>query len=295
MKILIQTEEFDLKRSREPIPLQCEYCHNTFTKLKHAIQAFIKRGSGGQFCSKTCSNIAHTHSIIKQCFLCRKQIRRTRKEIQDKNFCSKKCTSIYYGALRKKPKVIKIRKLRKKLPLITVQCNFCDKELQREQYRINRSKTKTSFCNKSCKTKYLHKFQIVHKPRSRAEKYLTELIKIHFPNLEIQENYRQLLSNNLEIDIYIPSLKLCIELNGPVHYFPIWGEEKLKSVQNKDIQKQIEIQKLGFNLMVIDISHLNSNQKTKKFLDEYFLKYIHPILNGAVGETCTHNVLSELV
>jgi hypothetical protein len=285
MKILINNEELSHKSARAPIPLECEFCHIIFYRPKNRIMFHLKHNKGGRFCSPLCSE-RHSDKRIKiNCFVCNKEAVRPKIEIKDKNFCSRKCTAIHYGKLYRKNKVIKIKKEIVKKPLISKQCSFCSAPLLRSESDIKDSKTQTFFCNKSHKTQYLHKYQIVHKPRSRAEKHLAELIKTNFPSLDIQENIRTVLSNNLEIDIFIPSLKLCIELNGPVHYFPIWGVEKLQKVQNKDILKQIEINKLGLNLMVIDISNLNSNQKTIKFLDEYFVTHIKPILESEMAPT----------
>lgn len=289
--MLISLNELDNKRSCELIPLECYECHNTFHKEKHYVLSFLKRNAGGLFCSSKCSYKHYDKRILTECFLCHKEIKRSRGEFAEKNFCSRKCTAMYYGDLIKKshpPKPPKIKKER--LPFFTIPCSFCKKEIKRQQYQINRSKTKTFFCNKSCKTQYLHKFQIKHKPRSRAEKYLVSLIKKDFPSINLLENYRNLLSNNLEIDIYLPDYKLCIELNGPVHYFPIWGQEKLDCVHNKDIQKQIEITQLQLNLMVIDISKLNSNRKTINFLDEYYISHIKPILDSKVEIGCGQRV-----
>jgi len=72
---------------------------------------------------------------------------------------------------------------------------------------------------------------------------------------------------------------LAIELNGPVHFFPIYGEERLKKCQNRDILKQQEIQQKNINLLIIDISRINSKKQTQIFLNKYFIEIIKPILN----------------
>ena len=54
-----------------------------------------------------------------------------------------------------------------------------------------------------------------------------------------------------EADIAIPSLKLCIEWNGIVHYEPIYGTKKLNNIQQRDTEKKQIAVKNGINLIVI--------------------------------------------
>lgn len=43
---------------------------------------------------------------------------------------------------------------------------------------------------------------------------------------------------NLEVDLFLPELKIAIEIDGPGHFLPIWGEEKLRKQQSADTVKQ---------------------------------------------------------
>jgi hypothetical protein len=84
------------------------------------------------------------------------------------------------------------------------------------------------------------------------------------------------------MDIYIPSIKLAIELNGPTHYFPIFGDDKLKKTQTRDELKQKEMNEFGINLFLINISHLTSKKKTEKFLSDEFKTRIIPIIDSLI-------------
>lgn len=282
MKLLITLEELKNKKSRELIPIECENCHQIFYKEQHYAIAVINGNNKNRlkYCSHLCSakNQPNRQStkIKKSCKNCNKWIFVDRSRIREFNFCSKSCNASYYAQFKRKNKPMKPKRIWAKF--INLTCCYCHNNLIRREYEFNQSKSKTFFCSKSCKTKYANKYQIIHKPKSRAESILCNLIKENFPNLEIKENVRDLIPNGLELDIYLPKLKLCIELNGPVHFIPIWGQEKLDKIKNKDIQKQIEINKLGLNLIIIDISKLNSRQSTDLFIKQYFFDYIKPLI-----------------
>ena len=281
MNIKISIEELNLKKSRELIPIECNHCKIVFYRAKNQVLAGLNGNNKTRlkYCSQSCSSKDHPkipHTIETSCQECNIKIFLTKGRIREKNFCSRKCTAKYYAKFKRKTKTVKPKRIWAKI--LNLNCSFCHKDLQRTSGEYKLSKTKTFFCNKSCKTKYANAYQIIHKPRSRAEKLLVSLIKESFPVLEVQENIRNILPGRLEIDIYIPKLKLAIELNGPFHYLPIFGQEKLLKIKNKDLLKQIEISQLGLNLIIIDISKLNSRQSTDLFIKEYFSSHIKPII-----------------
>ncbi len=46
-----------------------------------------------------------------------------------------------------------------------------------------------------------------------------------------------ILNDNMELDLFVPELKTAIEIDGPTHFFPIWGEDSLKRHQSADAHK----------------------------------------------------------
>jgi hypothetical protein len=157
-----------------------------------------------------------------------------------------------------------------------VKCANCDKSFIKRDIEI--SKSKNDFCSQSCAGKYNSKHKTTGFTRSKAELLLEELIKTDFPDLPVQSNVRDVLDSGLEIDIFLPSLNIAIELNGPVHYFPIYGQSKLEDIQNKDLRKQVELQQKGFNLIVIDISQNKHWNKSKPMIENFYINYIKPLL-----------------
>lgn len=65
-------------------------------------------------------------------------------------------------------------------------------------------------------------------------------------------HHRHIIPNDkMEVDLYIPSLKTAIEIDGPSHYLPIWGEDKLKRTIESDNEKNGHIISKGFVLIRI--------------------------------------------
>jgi len=92
------------------------------------------------------------------------------------------------------------------------------------------------------------------------------------------------LPSGLEIDIFVPAHNLAIELNGPMHYVPIHGEEKLKRIQLLDKAKSIESHNIGLSLVVIDISNIKggaSSNRISRFLDGYYPEHLRPLLSSS--------------
>jgi very-short-patch-repair endonuclease len=94
------------------------------------------------------------------------------------------------------------------------------------------------------------------KEGSKLEKFLKqELSKVGF---KVEIHKKSLIPNeNLEIDLYIPSVKTIIEIDGPSHFFPIWGEEKLQKQIKADQNKTGLILSKGF--AIIRVKHLSDS------------------------------------
>jgi hypothetical protein len=143
------------------------------------------------------------------------------------------------------------------------------KKIERPDYHIK--KTKNNFCSHSCSIKFQNAHKTSGYRRSKLEIYLETKLYEMFPNLEIVYNDRKTLPSSLELDIYVPSLKLAFELNGIFHYIPAFGEEKFDKIQYNDYRKLKECQDLNINLCVIDISH------QKRFTEKSSEKYLEII------------------
>ena len=63
---------------------------------------------------------------------------------------------------------------------------------------------------------------------SKAEKALKS--KLEQNGYEVVLHKKNLIAGQYEIDLFLPELKTIIEIDGPQHFLPIWGEEKLQQV-----------------------------------------------------------------
>lgn len=164
-----------------------------------------------------------------------------------------------------------------------VPCNQCGKQIYKALSEIQ----KHNFCNRSCSAIYNNTHKNNGCYRSSIEHYVEEYLLQNYNDLTIIFNDR-LLCNGYELDIYIPKLHLAIELNGIIHYKPIYGLKKLKHTQYKDYCKKLYCQMNNVKLMVIDISNINH------FTDEYktkVLNLVFSIINTKKNKIeCSSNV-----
>lgn len=93
---------------------------------------------------------------------------------------------------------------------------------------------------------------------SGTEKIALKCLRELFPNVEIRCHDRRtvrsyLTGQYLELDFYIPSLSLAIELNGITHYKPIYGKEKFERQQRNDEVKREVCKSMGIRLIEIPL------------------------------------------
>lgn len=87
------------------------------------------------------------------------------------------------------------------------------------------------------------------KEGSKLEKFIVE--KISNAGYSTKMHEKIISAENLEIDIYIPKLKVIIEVDGPSHFYPIWGEERLQKQINADARKSGVLLSKGFVIIRI--------------------------------------------
>jgi very-short-patch-repair endonuclease len=152
------------------------------------------------------------------------------------DFCSIRCSN-------------QSRDTRKKL-----SCDNCGSTFVRN--RTQTSGSARHFCTQSCAATYNNRHKTHGTRVSKLEQWLQVELPTRFPKLEWRFNEKTTIGS--ELDIFCPTLKLAVELNGIYHYKPIYGERKLQQIQANDAHKA-EICKLaGIALHAIDTSRIKS-------------------------------------
>jgi hypothetical protein len=165
---------------------------------------------------------------------------------QKKFYCSRRCTT-----------EARINKQ-------TFLCTECTREFQR--IPAEAKKSKNHFCSLSCAATYNNKHKTYWCRRSKLEIYIEEQVSFDFPKLELICNDKEAIGS--ELDFYFPELRFAIELNGIFHYEPIYGNDKLKRIQNNDKNKLIRCYEEGIELAIIDSSQCK--HLTQKAKDKYY-------------------------
>jgi very-short-patch-repair endonuclease len=76
---------------------------------------------------------------------------------------------------------------------------------------------------------------------------------------------RGLIANqNLEVDLFVPSINTAIEIDGPAHFLPIWGEESLNRHIKSDAQKAGLLMNRGFVILRVKNVIRNLSQKNMR-------------------------------
>jgi len=165
-----------------------------------------------------------------------------------------------------------------------VTCKQCGKEFYKVASQVK--KHPNNFCCSSCAATYNNTHKTKGYRRSKLELFLEKELNILYPKLEIHYSRKDTI--NSELDIYIPSLKLAVELNGIFHYEPIYGEEKLKQTQNNDNRKFQACLEKGIELCIIDTS---GQKRFTELSSKPFLEIIVNLINTKLSNN--KNVLQD--
>lgn len=147
------------------------------------------------------------------------------------------------------------------------------KQMRKEQWAKTPDEKKDEMRNKAAV-----QLKVAATSGSKLEKYLLTSLKtlgyiVDFHTELVVEN------ENMHLDMYLPKEKIAIEIDGPTHYQPIYGEERLERVQEADIRKNGMLLNHGITVIRLQLSKGLSDVKKRMILAEthkYLKKHENP-------------------
>jgi len=101
---------------------------------------------------------------------------------------------------------------------------------------------------------------------SKLEKYIRD--KWTKENYVIEYHKKGIVPNaNLEVDIYLPELGTAIEIDGPSHFIPIWGDAALRKTIKSDNEKNGLLRYHG--IMVLRVAQKKKTLSQKSMRDTW--------------------------
>lgn len=101
------------------------------------------------------------------------------------------------------------------------------------------------------------------KEGSKLEKFLLDKLIEYGYKVEFHKE-QSLVNTKLQIDLFLPSINTAIEVDGPSHFLPVWGEDTLNKNIEYDRKKQGLI--LGKGWFLIRIKQTKDYSKTRSAL-----------------------------
>lgn len=102
------------------------------------------------------------------------------------------------------------------------------------------------------------------KTGSKLEKFLHSGLLNNGYRVEPQK--KNILNTNLHIDLFLPELSIAIEVDGPSHFSPVWGENALKRAQRYDQKKNGILIGKGIKVIRVQQKKDFSNSRSEKIL-----------------------------
>lgn len=107
---------------------------------------------------------------------------------------------------------------------------------------------------------------------SKLERYLLERLLKYGYKVDFHKE-QMLVTTKLQIDLFLPTMNTAIEVDGPSHFEPVWGDESLKRNIKYDNKKTGLI--LGKGLVLIRVKQTKDFSKSRA---ELIFQKLHAVL-----------------
>lgn len=125
--------------------------------------------------------------------------------------------------------------------------------------------------------------RLAAKEGSKMEKFLVEFLRRN--GYEVIHHKKGIIPNEkLEIDIYLPGKEIIIEIDGPTHFLPIWGEDKLNKHVVADSVKSGLLIARGYKMIRVKHIHKSVSNKAMRDISNAILDKIKEIENIKLEE-----------
>lgn len=110
---------------------------------------------------------------------------------------------------------------------------------------------------------------------SKAEKFLKK--KLNDLGYQVVMHKKGLVEGNFEIDLLLPELNTIIEIDGPQHFLPLFGQDKLKEVVKLDSIKNGLLLAEGYCIIRVKYMLKGLSQKSARTLWELVSEELYKI------------------
>jgi very-short-patch-repair endonuclease len=127
-----------------------------------------------------------------------------------------------------------------------------DDETYKERSELMRAKWDAipDHIKENMREKATKALQEAAKEGSKMEKHIQRVLIENGFN-SIYHRAFKVPGHDFEIDIYLPDYNIAIEIDGPSHFFPIWGEDKLLKQIKADEDKNALLLRTGVKILRI--------------------------------------------
>lgn len=114
------------------------------------------------------------------------------------------------------------------------------------------------------------------KEGSQGEKYVKN--RLEKAGYSVQFHARDLIPNtDFEVDLFIDDLKTAVEIDGPSHFIPIWGTDRLNRQLKNDSEKQGLLLNNGYAIVRIRNMDKNMSSARHSFIANIIIEELEKI------------------